>query len=342
MKSSVELKILVVLATGVVIALSQYILFPILLSFFLYLLVSPLMEWLSFIKMPRILASALISIAIFGVISLGITFLVPPASNWIENAPRNFKIIEDKFRTVKDSLGEINKAAEKAQSMTGMDQKKNMVVTSNLSLAPSIFNLTTNIVISIGTVLILLFFYLIYFQSFIQKIERVLYNKRKSLPENPFLLSLKNEVSKYLFTFLMICFVLGAVMSVVFWLLNLPNPLLWGVMAMFLTFIPYLGHMIGIIIVLFVSLITFDSYLHIFAPPALYFLITALEGQLITPIFLGKRLKLNPLLIFLNILIWTWLWGAAGALISVPLLVTVKITLEYIPELSKYAILLEK
>ncbi|MCE0722818.1 MULTISPECIES: AI-2E family transporter [Legionella] len=343
MKSSLELKILVAIALLYTIAISQYILFPILLSFLLYLLLSPFMEWLVKIRIPKVIASAFILSGILGIISLGITFIIPPATNWIINASDNFKIIEGKFRTVKSSLGEINKAAESAQSMAGIDQKKNVIVTSNVSLAPSLFNLTTDIVISIGTVVVLLFFYLMYFKSFIQQLELLIYKRKKSsAPENLYILTLKNEVSKYLFTFSIICFCLGLVMALVFWLLNVPNAPLWGAMVAILTFVPYLGHLIGIIIILFVSLITFDTYLQIFAPPVLYFLITVIEGQLITPIFLGRRLKLNPLLIFLTILIWSWLWGFAGAIISVPILVTLKITLEFMPSLSRYAVLLEK
>lgn len=342
-KSSIELKILVGIAFLYIIAFSQHILFPLLLSFLLYLLLSPFLDLLIDIKIPRVIASTFILSGILGIIAIFIIFIIPPASNWIANAPDNFKIIEGKFRTVKTSLGKINQAAESAQSITNIDKKKNVIVTPNVSLAPSLFNLTTDILLSIGTVVILLFFYLMYFKSFIQKIELIIYNRKKlSAPENPYILTLKNEVSKYLFTFSLICLFFGLVMMIIFWLLDLPNAPLWGAMVTLLTFIPYLGHLFGIIIILFVSLITFDSYLEIFAPPILYFLIAVIEGQLITPIFLGRRLKLNPFLIFLTILIWSWLWGVPGGIISVPLLVTLKITLEYIPSLAKYSTLLEK
>lgn len=342
-KSLWELKILVIIASLYAITACQTILFPILFSFFLYLLLSPVMEWLVAFKIPKLIASSMISILLLGIISLGITFLSQPASSWIEHAPENFHIIESKFKFIKTSLGEIDKAVASAQSsVTVLNKKEIKVATPNPSLGPSIFNLTSNIIFSIGTILILLFFYLLYFKSLIQNLDKILKRKQSSLSENAFILSLKNEVSKYIFTFSIICIAFGSVMALIFWLLKVPNAALWGVMIMLLTFIPYLGHLIGIIIVFFVSLITFETYIQILTPPTLYFLCSVLEGQFITPIFLGKRLNLNPLLVFLNIFFWGWLWGVKGALISMPLLLTVKITLEHIPLLSKYTLLFEK
>jgi predicted PurR-regulated permease PerM len=300
------------------------------------------MEWLIMMKIPKTVASALISVMLFGIISLGATFLTQPAISWIKDAPENFQQIEKKFRSIKISLGEINKAAESVQAMAEPNQKMVVkIANTNSSLAPSIFNFTSSVLFLVVTIQILLFFFLIYFKEFIQNLEKNIFNKRKSPLDNLFVLHLKNEVSTYIFTFSLICMTLGLIMALVFWLLGLPNFVLWGVMVMLLTFIPYLGHLTGIIIILFVSLITFDSYLQILAPPILYLLFAVLEGQFITPIFLGNRLNLNPLILFLNFFILSWMWGISGGIIAVPLLITFKLVLRYTPFLSKYQSLLE-
>ncbi len=341
-KSTWELKTIAVIAILYVVTIAQPVLFPFLLAFFLYLLMSPVLEWMVKFRVPRLFASALISSLFLVIILTGIASLAQPALDWIQNAPENFHIIEKKFEFIKKSLGKINKAAESAQEVTDTHEPNTVkIATQSPSLGSSLFGLTTNALISISTILLLLFFLLIYFKSFIQHLEKVLYQRRKSARENPYILSLKNEVSKYLFTFSIICVGLGSIMGLMFWLLGLPNAILFGVMVMLLTFIPYIGHLTGITIILFVSLITFDSYFRIIAPPLIYFLFTVLEGQIITPIFLGNRLNLNPLIIFISIFFWSWLWGISGALISVPLLVIIKITLEYNSELEKYALLLE-
>jgi predicted PurR-regulated permease PerM len=341
-KSGWELKILAVLAILYTIKFCQPILFPILFSFFLYLLLNPIVDMMGRIKIPKIVASTLIIIMLLALISSIVSFLVQPASSWIERAPENFHTIENKFSFIKKSLGKINKAAETAQEITEDNKVKVKVVTENKNYGPSLFDLTTNLLILIFSILILLFFLLIYFKNFIQNLEIILHiRRRKSAKESEVLIHLKNEVSKYLFTFTIICAGLGCCIGIVFWLLGLPNALLWGVMAMLLTFIPYLGHLMGIIVILFVSLLTFDTYFYIVMPPLIYFLFTVLEGQIITPIFLGNRLNLNPLVVFTSIFVWNWMWGISGILISVPFLVTIKIVLEHIPELRRYKLLLE-
>lgn len=344
LKSKWELQTLVILAVLFTIKFAQPLLFPLFLSFFLYLLINPIFEGLIKFKIPKVIAAALIMAGFLALISSAITFFVQPASHWIENAPRNLSIIEHKFDFLKKSLGEINKVAETAQNMTEVskDQDKIKVATQETSINSSLFDLTSNIIIMIFTVLILVFFLLIYFKHFIRNLEQVIHNRRRNAKEkeNVFLTSLRNEVSSYMFTFTLICAGLGLIMTCVFWLLGLPNPILWGGMVMLLTYIPYVGHLMGIITIFFISLITFDNYFNIFAPPIIYFLFTVLEGQFITPILLGSRLDLNPLLIFLNIFLWSWLWGITGILISVPLLLTIKIILEHLKTDVKYELLL--
>jgi predicted PurR-regulated permease PerM len=340
---SLELKILVIIAIIYTIALSQAVLFPILFAFFLYLIFTPMMEWLIFLKIPRIIASGIITILLLGIIALGIAFLTQPALSWIENAPENFRIIENKFRFIKTSLNEIDTVAAKAQEITDTNKKQTIEITTPTpSLAPSLLSSTSNIITTFGIILILLYFYLLYFKSFIQKVDKIILRKRSAAYENQFILSLQNAVSLYIFTFSLISMAFGAVMTVVFWLLNVPNAVLWGAMVMVLTFFPYIGHLTGIIIIFCVSVITFNQYYNILMPPVLYFLLAVLEGQVISPIFLGTRLNLNPILIFLNIFFWSWIWGVPGALISMPLLLIIKITLEHVPFFSKYTLLLEK
>ncbi|MBA2711463.1 MAG: AI-2E family transporter [Tatlockia sp.] len=341
-KSKWELQVLAILALIFGIKYTQPVLFPILFSFFLYLLVSPIYEWLVKVKIPKVAAAALIIFSFLGLISSAITFFVQPATQWVGNAPANIKIIEQKFNFVKNSLGKLSKVAETAQNMTEVTQDKNKikVTTRESSLGSSLFDLTTNIIIMLFTILIFLFFFLLYFKQFIRNLEQVIHNRRRTAKENAFLTSLKNEVSDYMFTFTLICAGLGVIMGFVFWILGMPNPILWGGMVMLLTYIPYVGHLIGIITIFFISLITFDSYFSIFAPPIIYFLFTVLEGQFITPILLGSRLDINPLLIFLNIFLWSWLWGIAGIFISVPPLIMIKIILEHLKTDVKYELLL--
>ncbi|MDI9818393.1 MULTISPECIES: AI-2E family transporter [unclassified Legionella] len=337
-----EIKALLFLAISYTIYIAKPVLFPLLFSFFLYLLLTPFMGLLQLIKIPKILASAIIAFLLLGIISAGITFLMEPASRWLDKAPENLQIIEKKFSIVKKPLERISEAFEKAQDITSVNKEKSVEITAeNPSLGHSLFDLTTNIIFLIFITIVLLFFLLIYLPTLFKNLQKTLSEKTKDLASN-FLLGLEKEVSNYLAIFTLICIFVGFFVGFSLWLLGIPNAILWGVMATLLNFIPYLGPATGIAIIFLVSLLTFDSYLQILLPPAVYLLINILEGQIITPILIGDRLNLNPLLVFFSIFFWAWLWGVSGVLISIPLLATIKIMIENIPALSKYSLLLEK
>ena len=121
------------------------------------------------------------------------------------------------------------------------------------------------------------------------------------------------------------------------YLLGLPNPPLWGVMAGLLHFIPFLGSLIGISIVTMVAAGTLDSLAMIVLVPAIYLGLNLIQEYLIVPIILGRRLLLNPVAVFLWLIFWGWLWGVPGVLMAVPLLAVLKIVCDHVRQFSAVA-----
>jgi predicted PurR-regulated permease PerM len=118
------------------------------------------------------------------------------------------------------------------------------------------------------------------------------------------------------------------------WLLKMPNPVLWGALACVLTYIPYLGALVGIGILGLAALLVFDDLGHAMAVPAVYFVVSLLEGNFVTPLVLGRRLTLNPVVIFVGLLFWSFLWGIPGALLAVPSLAIFKIVCDHVDTLA--------
>jgi predicted PurR-regulated permease PerM len=135
---------------------------------------------------------------------------------------------------------------------------------------------------------------------------------------------IQRQTSRYLLTITLINAGLGVAQGIAMYFVGLPNPLLWGVMAFVLNFIPYVGALLGAGVVGLVALISFDSMTHAAVAPLVYLALTAVEGQVVTPSVLGRSLVLNPLVIFVAVMFWGWLWGVPGALMAVPLLVVLK------------------
>ena len=119
-------------------------------------------------------------------------------------------------------------------------------------------------------------------------------------------------------------------------LLGLPNAVLWGVLAGLVNFIPYIGPLIGIAVISAESVVQFSTIGEMAAPPAVYLGLNCLEGFLVTPVLLGRRLTLNPVVLFIWLLFWSWIWGVPGALLAVPLLCSLKIVFDNVPGLDVY------
>jgi predicted PurR-regulated permease PerM len=141
-------------------------------------------------------------------------------------------------------------------------------------------------------------------------------------------------VSRYLTTITAINAGFGFCVGLAMYVLGMPNPLLWGVAAALLNFIPYLGGLIGIITAIAVSSVTFPGFAQAILPPLAYLALQFVESYLVTPTILGRRLELHivPILVFLAFT--TWMWGIVGAVIGVPLLVVVKVFSDNLPALA--------
>jgi predicted PurR-regulated permease PerM len=107
---------------------------------------------------------------------------------------------------------------------------------------------------------------------------------------------------------------------VVAWL-GLPNPVLWGAVAGVLNFIPYIGPVVTVSLLALAGVLTFDGAAQMLSPALAFLLIHAIESNLVSPWYVGRRLTLSPLAVFVSVMFWGWLWGIGGALLAVPMLV---------------------
>ena len=127
---------------------------------------------------------------------------------------------------------------------------------------------------------------------------------------------------------------LGILVSGCLYWLGVPNAAMWGALVTVLNFIPYFGPAAGIILLGIVGLLNFDTLWKGILPSALYLLLHLLEANFITPMLLGRRFTLNAVVIFVSLIFWTWLWGVPGALLSVPILASIKVVCDRVPTLT--------
>jgi predicted PurR-regulated permease PerM len=134
----------------------------------------------------------------------------------------------------------------------------------------------------------------------------------------------QRQIGRYLVALGCINAVVGACTAAAMWMLGAPNPVLWGVVAFVLQFVPYIGPLIVMGLLLVVGATTFVAVPDMLAPALTFLLIHAVESNLVSPWIVGRRLSLSPVSVFLSVMFWGWLWGIPGALIAVPVLIALR------------------
>lgn len=187
-----------------------------------------------------------------------------------------------------------------------------------------------------GVALILVLFLLASGDMLYEKIIRVLptlSDKKKALR---IVHDIEASVSRYLLTVALINVGLGSAIGLLLWWIGMPNPFLWGIGAAILNFLPYLGAFTGIILTGLVAFVTFDTLAHAALAPLLYLACATIEGQILTPLIMGRRLELNTVAVFIGVAFWGWVWGLVGIFMAVPILVILKTFCEHFPRLAAF------
>jgi predicted PurR-regulated permease PerM len=205
------------------------------------------------------------------------------------------------------------------------------------AIAARVFGTTTAVLASIVEVLLLTFLLLASGDTFLAKLVRVLPLRREKREAVAIAGETERVVAHYMVVTALINLGQGALVGLAMALLDVPNPTLWGLLTFCLEFIPYLGGASMIILLTLVGLATFDSIGRAFLPPLVYLTITTLQNNLVSPLAYGRRLRLNPVAVFVGVLFWYALWGVPGAFLAVPILATLKILGDHLDSLSPVA-----
>ena len=216
---------------------------------------------------------------------------------------------------------------QKALNAIGSGESTLRVEAQQSTLVGTIFSILTPAVSQFVLFLGALVFYLIYQKRLRSTVVYLLRDRQARLATLRTLNDIDENMTTYFGTFTIVNICLGLVTVALTWFVGLPNPLLWGVVAGLLNYIPYIGPAIVVATLAVVGLVTYPTLGEVAVAPLIYIAIVTIEGQFITPAFMGRRLELNPFAVFLAIAFCTWFWGPIGAFLAVPLLMALTVTL---------------
>jgi predicted PurR-regulated permease PerM len=331
------LALLVLYACTVATALVVPFLFALLLSLMLAPAVRLLCGW----RLPRVLAVLLVMLSTLLLVGSLFGSLVAPARSWADQVPMAISRIEQALSDLRPSLREATKAGEQLAKLADIDGERGLqrVVEAAPSRMAQMLQATPGALGSLMATLVLIFIFLLRGDGLLRKLVELapeLHLKKDIVLATH---SAQHELSTYMITITIINSVLGLLLATVLWLLGVAEPLLWGAIAGILNFIPFVGPTLVIMILTVVGFGHFTTVLPALAVPAAFVVLNALE-ELITPQIVGHRLALDPIVVFLALMLCAWLWGPAGLLLAMPLLTCARIIAERIPSWSPLAKLL--
>lgn len=299
---------------------------PVFAAFVIGLVLGPVNQALVRRRLPEPLAATIVVGGAIALLHLAIVMFALPMQSWIERAPEVWDALGNKLRLLQVALGQIQDVTETIGRI-GSDGKTREVVVkgpgllgSFASLAPAVIS---EIVLFVGT----LFFFLATRNSLRRSLLSLCLSRSARLTAARILLDSERALSHYFGTITIINVLLGVATGLAMWVLGMPTPSLWAAFTAVANFAPFIGPAVTFAVLAGVGLVTFDGLLQSLVPALVFLVLMVIESQFVTPTVLGRRLVINPMLIFIGVSFWMWMWGPIGAFLGVPILVIGSIAL---------------
>jgi predicted PurR-regulated permease PerM len=312
---------------------------PLVLAIVFNFFLSPFVRVLSKLRIPEAAGAGIVMLACLSAMGFLIYEFSGPVSEWVERAPRIMSNFSTEFQRVKKPVDKVTQATEQVSKMAQVGtpdpgKKPAEVELKRPGLTDGLFSKTRDAILELVVFLVMLYFLLSSGDLFLRKLIHVLPRFEDKKRAVMIMRQIEDHISKYLLTVAMINACLGVAGALAFWALGMPNPALWGGLAFLLNFIPYLGALAEIVIVGLVAAATFPHFSHALLVPACYLGIATVEANFFTPYVMGKRMTLNPVVIFVAVTFGGFLWGILGVFLAVPALVMLKIFCDHIGPLA--------
>jgi predicted PurR-regulated permease PerM len=318
---------------AVVLRLGRQPLIPLGLALLVTLVLSGLVEGLRRWRIPRALSAGVLLLLLAAAIGGTLDAIATPAQEWVQNAPRTLRMIEHRIRPAESVLHRLEDLMQRAESLATSGSSTAGAAATPSPATPAtgltaldLFAATGWVAVGAVTVLAFAFLLLAAGPSTLARMTCALAGGGEKKHVLQILGAIRSEVGRYYGMLLLINLGYGIVIGLVMWLLGMPNPALWAALAGALNFVPYLGPATTLAILSVVALVTFSSTAHVLLVSACYLALATVEGHIVEPVFLGQRLDLNPIWVLFALWIGAWLWGVAGMVLALPVLLAIRVT----------------
>jgi predicted PurR-regulated permease PerM len=290
----------------------------------------PLLEWLERRGLPSALAAFLALATFLAIINAALAIIVVPATGWFARLPDSIPRIQSNLAPLIDFYSTLQRFVDR----TLMSVASGTEATAQAVAATAPTSVVDYFISSAPAAAIQLFFAVLvifFFLSSWTRLRKGTIRRRGSfdgaMQTARVIQNVVDATADYLATITMINAILGLTVSLLLWALGMPSPFMWGGIVSICNFVPYLGPIVAAVLLGLGGLMTFDAVGLALLPATIFIGVHLVEANLVTPLVLGKRLTINPLLILVSLSFWGWVWGTPGALLAVPLLLILQTVL---------------
>ena len=317
------------LALPFVLSIGAVVFLPLVTAMMLTIILSPLADKLAHWGLPNILSSLFALIVFLAIVILALTAVFRPAVGMFDDFPQMLRQIGEHFAHLKRNFYWLSQLNEQMLELAGREEEREVVLKSPSMLEQVAFA-TPTVVLGVLLTFLMAFFMI---EARVRMRRRLLLDRASfgaSIKAARVIRDVQDRVAAYILTVGLINLGVGIVVTLGAWAMGVDYPIMWGGLAMLLNFLPYIGPLAMMILLAFYGLGTASSPFVGILPAVAYLALHAVESNVVTPSILGARFTMNPVMILIALSYFTWIWGVTGALLSVPILLTITALIEHL------------
>jgi predicted PurR-regulated permease PerM len=319
-----------ILLFGAFLDLARAILLPIVSALVIATMFGPIASRVGRYRVPHWLFAALVVALLVVLLNLAIVLLSAPVIEWIGKAPEIAATIRNKLQILERPIAALRDLQNVISRGKGGDSGLGINVVNFIQPALSLLTPAIGqLVLFFGT----LFFFLMGGPGLRAYLVLLSRNRDARLRTLRILDDIEHNLSRYMGTVSMVNMGVGLITAIAVYLMGFPNAVLWGVLAFVFNYVPYIGPAVMVFLLFCVGLVIFPSLGYALIAPIFFAALTTIEGHFVTPNIVGRNLSLSPLIVFLALAFWTWLWGPIGAFLATPILIVgLVVSKHFLPE----------
>ncbi|MCL5254823.1 MAG: AI-2E family transporter [Gammaproteobacteria bacterium] len=320
--------------------LAHQIVLPIVLAILVTLLFSPAVErlykkW----RVPKSISSLLLLLSLLAAMAGIVAAVSQPLLEWAARAPQTLSQllvgdsdIQRHISTITDTAAQIEEQLEEQMGDNGGETTQTVVLQTDSwrnQLTTGLYQTASGVTLALA----LTYFLLVSGDRMLLNLaDQMKRCKRRIMMR--IIRSGQEQIARYLGVITLTNTSIGVAIGLIAWVMGMPSPVVWGLIVALTRFIPYLGVFIAFALLTIVSVTTFDVLWQMAVVPLSFMVISSLVGFFLEPYIHGMRLAVNPVVIFIAIFFWGWLWGPVGVFIAVPLMTVIMVVISHIPQMN--------